>query len=188
MQFENTFDVSLPPDVAWRWLVDIPRVAPCLPGAELTDVTDAGEFLGRFSVRVGPVRLRFDGRARLLAVDDVARTARLVCEGLDEGRRGTVTAVVDFRLEPTAAGSRVVVATELTLVGPITRYVRGTAVYRDIAAYLLQEFAETLDERVAAEAGATGMAADAAAPARPVDGLHVLGRAIGSAVGLRRTG
>ncbi|MDC7789045.1 SRPBCC family protein [Rhodoplanes sp. TEM] len=188
MQFENSFDVSLPPDVAWRRLIDIPRIAPCLPGAELTDVTDTGEFLGRFSVRVGPVRLRFDGRARIVALDDVARTARVECEGLDEGRRGTVMAVVDFRLEPTAAGSRVVVTTDLTLAGPITRYVRGTAVYRDIAAYLLQDFAETLDQTVAAEADATGIAPDAGGPAPAVDGLHVLGRAIGSAVGLRRIG
>jgi carbon monoxide dehydrogenase subunit G len=198
MQFENTFDVRLPADVTWRWLVDIPRVAPCLPGAELTAVEGPGCFSGRFSVRIGPVRLRFSGRARLLLVDDVARTARIEAEGLDEGRRGTVRAVVDLRLQPTASGSRVAVATELTLVGPITRYVRGTGIYRDITAYLLQEFAESLERKVAAQkvvgqdagrdAGrgrAAGIAPDAAGPAPAVDGLHVLGRAVGSAV--RRT-
>lgn len=193
MQFENTFDVSCPADVAWRWLVDIPRIAPCLPGAELTAVEEPGCFFGRFSVRIGPVRLRFSGRAQILAVDDVARTERIEAEGLDEGRRGTVRAVIDLRLQPTAAGSRVVVATELTLAGPITRYVRGTGVYRDITAYLLQEFAESLEQTIAAQdtaqvagrAGATGIAPSTAGSAPPVDGLHVLGRAVGSAV--RRT-
>ncbi|WP_170149889.1 hypothetical protein, partial [Rhodoplanes roseus] len=62
-------------------------------------------------------------------------------------------AVVGFRLEPTAAGSRVAVATDLTLAGSIIRYVRGTAIYRDIAAYLFREFAEALEQTVAAEEG-----------------------------------
>lgn len=199
MQFENTFDVSLPADVTWRWLVDIPRIAPCLPGAALTAVEGPGCFSGRFAVRIGPVRLRFSGRARLLLVDDVARTARIEAEGLDEGRRGTVRAGIDLRLQPTAAGCRVAVATELTLVGPITRYVRGTGIYRDITAYLLQEFAESLERKVAAQkvvaqdaaqedagrAGAAGIAPHTAGSAPAVDGLHVLGRVVGSAV--RRT-
>src|SRR5579871_4807612 len=70
MEFDNAFDVPLPPDQTWAVLMDIPRIAPCMPGAELTEVVDARNYKGKISVRLGPVALAFAGRVEIDAIDE----------------------------------------------------------------------------------------------------------------------
>ena len=88
MKFENSFDVSLPPAEAWPVLMDVERIAPCMPGATLTELVDDKTFKGTVSVRLGPVALTFAGEASFEDVDDTAHTANVKAQGRDPKGRG----------------------------------------------------------------------------------------------------
>ncbi len=166
MEIENGFEVPLPPDRAWATLMDVERVAPCMPGAELTEVVDDRSFRGKVSVRLGPVALTFDGEAAFEEVDEAARTARIRARGADAKGRGGAQALVAFRLEPSDAGSRVTIRTDLQLSGPVAQYGRGVGMIRDLAGRIVGQFADNL--AAAIEAGEAD-AADGPAAAAPAD-------------------
>ena len=113
MEFDNSFDVPLPPDQAWKTLMDIESIAPCMPGAELTEIVDDKTFKGKVSVRLGPVALTFQGTASFENVDDAAHTASVKAQGSDAKGRGGANANVAFHLEPADAGSTVKIHTDL---------------------------------------------------------------------------
>jgi carbon monoxide dehydrogenase subunit G len=77
MEFNNSFEVPLPPDEAWKILLDIERIAPCMPGAELTEVVDQNTYKGKIGVRLGPVALTFAGIVKFEQIDGATRTARV---------------------------------------------------------------------------------------------------------------
>ncbi|MGE0627175.1 MAG: SRPBCC family protein, partial [Hyphomicrobiaceae bacterium] len=99
MQFENSFSVPLPPDEAWKVLLDVPRIAPCLPGAELTETVGPDKYKGRAGVKVGPVNLFFAGEAEIINRDDAAHTAQVKARGNDTKGRGQASAMVNFSLQ-----------------------------------------------------------------------------------------
>jgi carbon monoxide dehydrogenase subunit G len=152
MQFSNSFEVSLPPDEAWKTLMDIPRIAPCMPGAELTEVVDAETYKGKVAVRMGPVVLAFAGTAKFEERDDAAHTARVKAQGADAKGRGGANAAVNFRLEPSAAGSKVLIDTDLNLSGSVAQYGRGAGMIQTIAAQLINQFAKALERQIAQSA------------------------------------
>lgn len=149
MQFENRFEVPLPPDRAWKVLLDVPRITPCLPGAELTDALGDNRYKGKVSVKLGPIALVFNGTAQLLDVDDAAHTARIQAAGSDTKGRGNANAKVNFRLEPAGTGTRVVVVTDLTLAGMVAQYGRGTGMVQTIADQLIAQFVVALHAEIA---------------------------------------
>src|SRR5262249_61070815 len=106
MEFDNSFEVPLPIDDAWKVLMDIRRIAPCMPGAELTDVVDDRTYKGRIGVRLGPVALTFGGTVKFEAIDDANRTARVAAQGSDAKGRGAAKAVASFHLEPAGRGTQ----------------------------------------------------------------------------------
>jgi len=144
MKFDNAFELPLPPDRAWGALLDVPRIAPCMPGAELVEVESERSFKGKVSVRLGPVALTFAGRATIEEIDNDNHTARIKAQGLDAKGRGGANAVVDFRLLPSEAGSRVEISTDLMLSGAVAQYGRGAGVIREVAAQLTDEFSKNL--------------------------------------------
>jgi uncharacterized protein len=148
MQFSNSFDVSLPPDEAWKTLMDIPRIAPCMPGAELTEVVDANTYEGKVAVRMGPVVLAFAGTAKFEERDNSGYTARVKAHGSDAKGRGGASATVNFRLEPSAAGSRVLIGTDLNLSGSVAQYGRSAGMIQTIAAQLINQFAKALEKQI----------------------------------------
>jgi carbon monoxide dehydrogenase subunit G len=186
MKFDNTFDLPIPPDRAWVLLLDVPRIVPCMPGAELVEIESETSFKGRVSVRLGPVALVFSGRAVIEAIDNVHHTARIKAQGLDAKGRGGASAVVDFKLVPAPQGSRVVISTDLTLSGGVAQYGRGAGIIREVAAQLTQEFSAALrrdliaEEPAAAtvEASATAQppSRDAAPPPRAISGFSLVWR------------
>ncbi len=149
MQFSNTFEVSLPPAAAWKTLMDIPKIAPCMPGAELTEVVDPDTYKGKVAVRMGPVVLAFAGTARFEARDDVEHTARVKAQGNDAKGRGGANALVNFRLEPSSAGSKVVIDTDLNLSGSVAQYGRSAGMIQTIAAQLIGQFSKSLEKQIA---------------------------------------
>jgi carbon monoxide dehydrogenase subunit G len=151
MEFDNAFEVPLPPPDAWRVLMDIPRIAPCMPGAELTEQVDPATYKGKVAVRLGPVALSFAGTARLEEVDEANRSARVKASGNDSKGRGGANATATFRIEPAGAGSRVLVHTNLMLSGSVAQYGRGAGMIQDVAGQLIRQFATNLHAVIDAE-------------------------------------
>ncbi len=169
MEFDNTFEVPLPPAEAWPVLMDIQRIAPCMPGAQLTEVVDDRTYKGNIGVRLGPVALTFAGLVKFEEIDDANHTARVKAQGTDAKGRGGANAAASFRLEPSGAGSKVLVHTDLTLSGAVAQYGRGVGMIQATAAQLMKQFAENLKKQLAAAPSATpaSAAAASAGPAAP---------------------
>lgn len=159
MDFENSFDVPLPPDQAWTTLMDIERIAPCMPGAELTEIVDDKTFKGKVSVRLGPVALTFQGTASFENVDNDAHKADVKAQGADAKGRGGANANVAFHLEPSEAGSTVKIHTDLQLSGSVAQYGRGAGMIQDLASQIIGQFAKNLAAQIEADQPAAAPAA-----------------------------
>jgi len=144
MEFDNSFDVPLSPAQAWAVLMDIRRIAPCMPGAALTEVVDAQNFRGKIAVRLGPVALAFAGRVQFENVDEVNYSARVKAQGADDKGRGSANATATFRIEPADIGSRVFIHTDLMLSGAVAQYGRGVGMIQATAAQIIGQFAGNL--------------------------------------------
>src|SRR5262245_23967571 len=150
MEFDNTFEVPLPPAEAWPVLMDIQRIAPCMPGAQLTEVVDDRTYKGNIAVRLGPVALTFAGLVKFEDIDDTNHTARVKAQGTDAKGRGGANAAASFRLEPAGTGSKVLVHTDLTLSGAVAQYGRGVGMIQATAGALMKQFADNLKKQLAA--------------------------------------
>jgi uncharacterized protein len=179
MRFTNSFAVAAPPDKAWAILLDVSRIAPCVPGAELTEMTDATHFKGKARVKAGPIELAFAGQAQFTEIDSVNRKARLVAKGNDSKGRGQAAATIDFELVPEGKGSRVTASTDLTMTGAIAQYGRGAGVMTDIANHITATFAKNLEELLAQDSAREEGAGDTAAAPRqkaaPISAFALLG-------------
>ena len=148
MEFENSFEVPLPPEDAWKTLLDIERIAPCMPGAELTEIVDDKTFKGKVSVRLGPVALTFQGTASFEDIDEGGQKATVKAQGADAKGRGGANANVNFHLEPCAAGSEVKIHTDLQLSGSVAQYGRGAGMIQDLASQIIGQFAKNLLKQI----------------------------------------
>ena len=145
MQLENEFSVPAPVSEVWKTLLDVERIAPCMPGATVERV-DGDEVAGRVRVKVGPITASYAGTARFVAKDEAAH--RFVLEGSGRETRGTGTAsaTVEVGMTEQDAVTRVRVVTSLEVTGKQAQFGRG--VMADIAAKLTDQFAACLAERV----------------------------------------
>ena len=150
MEIQSSFDVAVPVSQAWTLLTDIEGIAPCMPGAELTEVLGDNAYRGNVTVRLGPVTLTFDGTARFDEMDVNTHRARVSAEGSDKKGRGGATADIMFRLEPNEEGTRVLIDTQLTLSGSVAQYGRGAGMINELASQLVGQFAESLHEKISA--------------------------------------
>jgi uncharacterized protein len=164
MEFDNSFEVPLPVDEAWKLLMDIRRIAPCLPGAELTEVVDDRTYKGKVGVRLGPVSLAFAGTVKFDEIDDAAHRAKISAQGSDAKGRGGANATASFHLEPVAGGAKVLVHTNLTLSGAVAQYGRGVGIIQVTAAQIITQFANNLKAQFAPAGPPAAAVASAAAP------------------------
>src|SRR5580693_8214482 len=175
MEFDNSFEVPLPVDETWKLLMDIRRIAPCLPGAELTEVIDDRTYKGKVGVRLGPVSLAFAGTVKFDEIDDAAHRAKISAQGSDAKGRGAANATATFHLEPVTGGSKVLVHTHLTLSGAVAQYGRGVGIIQITAAQIITQFANNLKAQFAptavpassAPAAASSVPSPAAASGAP---------------------
>src|SRR5262249_44340119 len=179
MEFDNSFEVPLPPAEAWALLMDIERIAPCMPGAKLTEVVDKMTYKGNIAVRLGPVALTFAGTVKFEELDDANRRARVRAQGTDAKGRGGAQATASFQLEPSAAGSKVLVHTDLSLSGAVAQYGRGVGVIQSTAAQLMKQFADNLKGQLAASVPApadvtTEPVTPPRAAAQPISGFSLM--------------
>jgi uncharacterized protein len=172
MEFDSSFEIPLAPDQAWPVLMDVARIAPCMPGAELTEIIDAQNYKGKISVRLGPVALAFAGRIQLEDIDNTKHSARVKAQGSDAKGRGAANAAATFKVEPKGTGSIVLIHTDLMLSGAVAQYGRGVGMIQATAAQIIKQFADNLraqlaQQSVAPTASAQTGAAEAGAPPSP---------------------
>ncbi|GGL05564.1 SRPBCC family protein [Planomonospora parontospora] len=143
MRFEHEFTVPVPVEQAWAVLLDVERVAPCLPGAVL-DTVEGDSFTGRLKVRVGPITVTYRGSAAFEDVDKDAHTAVLRASGKEARGSGTAAATVTARLLPEDGGTRVSVETSFNVTGRPAQFGRG--VMAEVGAKLIDRFAAGLSD------------------------------------------
>jgi carbon monoxide dehydrogenase subunit G len=171
MLITNDFEVAKPVAAVWDFFGDIPRVATCLPGAELTETLGHDKYGGRVAVRMGPVRLQFAGTAEITDRDEEAKRLVVYAAGAEERGRGQASMVLSATLAPVGGGTKVAVSQDLQLAGAAAQYGRG--MISDVTAVLMRDFATNLARQItAAERGEAVQAA-----AAPAGGLAIAMRA-----------
>jgi carbon monoxide dehydrogenase subunit G len=174
MLIENDFEVSEPPDRVWRFFDDIPQVAACLPGAELTDDLGDNKYKGRVSIRMGPVRMRFSGTAEIKERDDAAKRIVVDAAGADDKGRGQAAMSVTAEVVATGRGSKVQIAQDLQLSGAAAQYGRG--MISDVTSVLMRDFAANMQRRISAVD--RHLSPDQVAAGAPAGGLTIALRAM----------
>lgn len=168
MIISNDFEVAEPVGTVWQFFGDIPQVAACLRGAELTEDLGEEKYRGRVTVRMGPVRLRFAGTADITERDEAAKRIVVHATGAEERGRGQASMTVTAALQQSGRGTKVSVTQDLQLAGAAAQYGRG--MISDVTSVLMRDFATAMQRRIEGPAG--GDAATQAA-ATPASGLSV---------------
>jgi carbon monoxide dehydrogenase subunit G len=164
VKLENSFTVPAPPEAAWAVLLDVARVAPCMPGATLTEV--AGDtFAGTVKVKVGPIGLTYKGTAAFIEKDEATHTAVIDAKGRETRGSGTVNAKIICKLLPDGDGTRVEVVTDLAITGRPAQFGRG--VIGEVAGKVITQFAEALSEEIAAGTPTPTAATESASAPEP---------------------
>ena len=182
MKLENEFRVDVPVEEAWRVLLDVERIAPGMPGAQLQEV-EGDEYRGIVKVKVGPITAQYKGVARITESDDANHRAVIRAEGRDTRGQGNASATATAVLQPDGDGTRVNIDSDVTITGKVAQFGRG--VIADVSAKLLDQFVACLESDVLSSAGDRPAASEVAesgkartieAPeAEPVDLLRTAG-------------
>ena len=146
MLIKNEFEVAEPVEKVWQFFQDIPQVATCLPGAELTEDLGDDKYKGKVAVRMGPVRLQFAGTADITERDEAAKRVVVHASGADEKGRGQASMVVTATLARAGRGTKVGVTQDLQLSGAAAQYGRG--MISDVTSVLMRDFAATMQDRI----------------------------------------
>jgi carbon monoxide dehydrogenase subunit G len=180
MELDNSFTVPVPPDQAWDVLLDVQRIAPCMPGATVDEV-DGDVVSGRIKVKVGPVSLTYRGTAKFTERDPDARMVVVEASGKETRGSGTASATVRASLapEPSGDGTQVTMHTTMNVTGRPAQFGRGVIV--EVGGKLVDQFAQNLAHLIAGDTAAgpdggagSGPGAATGASAASVDGADVL--------------
>ena len=162
MQLEHSFTVPVPVDDAWKVLLDIEQIAPCMPGAVL-DSVDGDDFTGRVKVKLGPISLTYKGKASFVKKDEATHTAVIDAAGKDQRGNGTAAATVTATLKSEGSSTRVDVLTDLNITGKPAQFGRGVMV--DVGNKLIGQFATCVEEKLSGAASADGSTSPVGGPA-----------------------
>lgn len=170
MKLEQTFTVQAAVETVWEALIDVERVAPCLPGAEVTENVGDGSYKGAFTVKLGPTTAAYTGALKMESLDETARVATMSARGTDKRGQGGANATIVSSVgeNPDGEGTKVDVVTDFSITGKLARFGRGGMV-QDVANRLLREFAANLEAEVqagtpVAETAAPGAVGEGGAP------------------------
>src|ERR1700739_3739838 len=169
MKLDNEFTVGVPIEQAWAVLTDLELIAPCMPGAQLTGVTD-GVYSGKVKIKVGPVSAEYAGTAQFSVKDETAYRAVIDARGRDSRGNGNATALTSAQLQRAGESTMVSVSTDLTIAGRIAQF--GGGMIKEVSAKLLGQFVTCREGKLNAGAdsqavviGAAGTGAATSAPA-----------------------
>jgi uncharacterized protein len=146
MLITSDFEVAQPADRVWQFFQDIPQVASCLPGADLTENLGDDKYRGKVAIRMGPVRLQFAGTADVTERDEQARRIVVNAAGAEERGRGQASMVITAQLTAAGRGTRVAVTQDLQLAGAAAQYGRG--MISDVSSVLMRDFAANMQNRI----------------------------------------
>ena len=180
MRLEHEFRVDAPPEEVYPLLLDIERVAPCLPGAEVTERVDERTYRVGINIALGPMKLTYRGEVAVVEADEAARRAVMEAKATEARGQGTARATITTTLSPDGGGTHAEVVTDMQLTGRVAQIGRG--IVEDVSRRLMGQFAECLSTR----AGGAGGEAPAAAEPRPIRGLTLLLEALKSRLMHRR--
>jgi len=166
VKIEDSFRVEVPVEEAWKVLLDLERIAPCLPGAQLTEV-EGDEYRGTVKIKVGPITAQYKGVAKIEEADEANRKVVLQAEGRDTRGQGNASATVVATLVPDGDGTTVNIDTDLNITGKVAQFGRG--VMADVSSKLLGQFVSCLESNVLSGNGAAAEAAPAADSAATSD-------------------
>jgi uncharacterized protein len=169
MLIKNDFEVAEPIDKVWQFFDNIPQVAACLPGAELTDDLGDNKYLGKVAIRMGPVKMQFSGTAEIKERDEAGKRIVVDAAGADEKGRGQAAMLVTARLVTAGRGTRVEVDQDLQLSGAAAQYGRG--MISDVNAVLMRDFATNMQSRITAIE--RGLSPDQVSSAAPASGFAI---------------
>jgi uncharacterized protein len=176
MKLRNEFEVPVGVDQVWEVLLDVERVAPCLPGATI-DGQDGDTYRGSMKLKLGPITSTYKGTVKIEEADEAARRAVMRAQAKDARGQGTAAATITSTMEAAGDSTKVAVETDMRVTGPAAQFGRG--VMQDVSAKLMSQFADCLAQRItggpeepaAVEAEAAEAAAEpAAAGATPGNG------------------
>jgi uncharacterized protein len=164
MKLENEFTVPAPVEHAWEVLLDLDRVAPCLPGAAI-EASEGDEHHGTMTIKIGPITARYQGTVKIEEADEQARRAVMRAQARDSRGQGTAAATITSTMEEVEGGTRVHVETDMRVTGPAAQFGRG--VMQDVSAKLMGRFADCLAEEMAGAEPAPAAAPDDARTVAP---------------------
>jgi uncharacterized protein len=175
MKLHNEFTVPAPLERAWDVMLDVERVAPCLPGAAI-DSADGDCYAGSMAIKIGPITARYQGTVRILEADTDAHRAVMRAQAAEQRGQGTAAATITSTLAPAGEDTRVRVETDMQVSGPAAQFGRG--VMQDVSAKLMRRFADCLAAEIAEGATAVVEAlVDGAAAEAPAGDLVATGTA-----------
>jgi carbon monoxide dehydrogenase subunit G len=161
MDITDSFRVATPIDTTWKILLDIERIAPCMPGAQLQEI-EGDEFRGIVKVKVGPITAQYKGSAKLASVDEATRTIVIDASGRDTRGNGNASAKITVTMLEDSGGTVVEIETQLNVTGKVAQFGRG--VMADVSAKLLKQFVGNLERDVLSAQGDVATPASEEAP------------------------
>jgi carbon monoxide dehydrogenase subunit G len=183
MKLEQSFTVAAPVERVWEALIDVQRVAPCLPGAEIAEADQDGSYKGTFTVKLGPTTAAYNGTLKLEQVDEATHTVVMSARGTDKRGQGGATATIRSTVRPDGDATTVDVDTDFTITGRLARFGRG-GMMEDVSRRMMRDFASCLQAGLASDpepppAATAGAAEPPPDPpprpaAKPVGGLRLL--------------
>jgi carbon monoxide dehydrogenase subunit G len=179
VKLEQSFDVRAPLERVWETLIDVERVAPCLPGAEITEASEDGTYRGTFSVRLGPTTAAYRGELHVEEQDEAERRVTMRASGQDKRGQGSAKASIVSTMHEEGDVTRVDVETDFTITGRLARFGRGGMI-QDISNRLMKDFADCLQQRIEAPPAAEPSIVDAVLSATP-EGAAAAPPAVGGA-------
>jgi len=149
IELDNSFTVPVPPEQAWDVLLDVERIAPCMPGASVTSV-EGDQIEGQVKVKLGPLSLTYKGTAKFTDKDEANRTIAIEATGKETRGAGTASANVQATLTPAEAGSTLVaIHTSLNVTGRPAQF--GRSLLPEVSGKLIAQFASNLEALIASD-------------------------------------
>jgi carbon monoxide dehydrogenase subunit G len=152
MKLENEFSVAASIEDTWGTLLDIERVARCLPGATIEAGDEDGVYHGAMKMKLGPMNVQYKGTAKLQDVDEDTHTASIAVQAREAKGQGTAAAIISNHLEQVNGKTRVVAVTDLKITGRQAQFGRG--MMEDVATSMMKQFATRLEEEIQSGGGA----------------------------------
>jgi carbon monoxide dehydrogenase subunit G len=180
MKLEHAFEVDAPLERVWQQLIDVEQVAPCLPGAEITEGGDDGTYRGTFSVRLGPTTAAYRGQLAMDEVDEAAHRVVMRASGQDKRGQGSAKATIVSTMSEQAGVTKVEVETDFAITGRLARFGRGGMI-QDVSNRLLRDFSDCLQKTIEGPAAEARESEAPVAPppaAKPIGGFSLALRAL----------